>query len=116
MPKRIVAQTVIIQREGLPVTPAIGSTYEFSAKEIETIERLNPEALEKVIARDSAVAGEETISLTQAQLDAQINAGVEKQRAQLESDLRAQIEQEQKDKEAGSKTAAKKKSGSDEEI
>lgn len=116
MPKRIVAQTVIIQREGVSVTPAIGSQYEFTAKEIEQIDRLNPEALEKVIAKDGATAGDETLSLTQAQLDAQVNAGVEKQRAQLEKDIRAQLEQEAKDKETSAKTANKKAGSKDEEI
>lgn len=117
MPKRIVAQTVIIQREGVAVTPAIGSTYEFSADEIKQIERLNPEALEKPIAKDAAVGGEETLSLTQAQFDHQVQAAVEKQRTQMESELRSQIEQENKEKEAGAKPAtAKKKTAADDEI
>jgi len=116
MPKRIVAQTVILQREGVAVTPAVGSTYDFTAEEIKTIERLNPEALEKVIAKDGAAdASADSVTLTQAQLDQQVAAGVEKQRAQMEKDIRAQLEQEAKDKEAAAKPA-KKSGGKDEEI
>lgn len=115
MPKRIVAQTVIIQREGVSVTPPIGATYDFSADEIKQIERLNPEALEKPVAKDGQ-PGTETLSLTQAQLDAQVTAGVEAQRAQMEKDIRAQLEQEAKDKDTSAKVATKKAGNKDEEI
>lgn len=121
MPKRIVAQTVILQREGVAVKPPIGSTYDFTAKEIEQLEKLNPEALQKVVAKDDTqTGGDDTLSLTQAQLDEQVNAAVEKQRAQLEKQIREEVAAEQKAASNGTKTetATKtaKKSGTDEEI
>lgn len=50
MPKRIVVQTVVVHREGARVLPPIGQVFDFTAQELDYINKLNPSAVAKVEA------------------------------------------------------------------
>ena len=45
MPKRKVLQTVILHRTTGRVVPTVGEIFDFTPEEVETLNRLNPEAL-----------------------------------------------------------------------
>ncbi|WP_458321534.1 DUF7443 domain-containing protein [Providencia sp. CRPN22473] len=45
MPKRKVLQTVILHRATGRVVPTVGEIFDFTPEEVETLNRLNPEAL-----------------------------------------------------------------------
>lgn len=47
MPKRVPAQTITVVRNGKLKNPTIGEPFEFTAEEIEQVERLNPSAFSK---------------------------------------------------------------------
>lgn len=47
MPKRIPAQVIVVVRKGARVEPKIGEPFDFTAEEIEQVERLNPDAFDK---------------------------------------------------------------------
>lgn len=49
MPKRKVAQTVIVYRDGQRLKPAIGEIFDFTDDEMQSINRINPEALTRPI-------------------------------------------------------------------
>lgn len=48
MPKRIVNSTIVLVRDKKRVTPAIGKAFEFTAKELEQIEKVNKDAVSKL--------------------------------------------------------------------
>ncbi|QND44196.1 hypothetical protein [Providencia phage vB_PreS-PatoteraRojo] len=45
MPQRKVLQTVILHRESGRIVPTVGQIFDFTAEELASINRLNPEAL-----------------------------------------------------------------------
>ena len=72
MPKRIPLQRVIVQREGKQIVPPLGDEFDFTAEEIEDINRMNPDAVRKVIVEDKELA---------KQLAAEQKAAADKQKA-----------------------------------
>lgn len=124
MPKRKVLQTVILTRKNdqggnETVKPQIGSEFNFTQAELDQLNKLNPDALGKIITKDDAAdAGEQTITLTAAELEQQKQEALSAQREQMEKDLRAQIQAENdgKGKPAGDSqnaNAANEKGGKD---
>lgn len=65
MPKRKVLQTVILHRTTGRVTPSIGDIFDFTADEVETLNRLNPNALGRPVQE---VDMENEAALEQARL------------------------------------------------
>lgn len=63
MPQRKVVQTVIVFRDGQRIRPAIGEIFNFTQKELEAINRMNPGALDRPIievdAEEPAAKAEE---------------------------------------------------------
>lgn len=107
MPKRKVAQTVIVVRNGQRVKPKIGSIFDFDADEVRKIESTNPDALLKPSEKDFELPVASVQELTQAER--------EKVRAEVESEMREQIEAEMRAKlaaetkaSAGAATSGKK--------
>ena len=49
MPQRKVVQTVIVFRDGQRIRPAIGEIFNFTQKELEAINRMNPGALDRPV-------------------------------------------------------------------
>lgn len=49
MPQRKVVQTVIVFRDGQRIRPAIGEIFNFTQKELDAINRMNPGALDRPI-------------------------------------------------------------------
>lgn len=49
MPQRKVVQTVIVFRDGQRIRPAIGEIFNFTQKELEAINSMNPGALDRPI-------------------------------------------------------------------
>lgn len=63
MPKRKVVQTVIVFRDGQRIKPAIGEIFDFTQKELESINKMNPGALDRPIIEvdaESQVTEEKT--------------------------------------------------------
>lgn len=56
MPKRKVVQTVIVFRDGQRIKPAIGEIFDFTQKELESINKMNPGALDRPIIEVDAEA------------------------------------------------------------
>lgn len=54
MPKRIPTCTVIVQRDGKNFKPPIGKPFEFSADEIDQVNRVMPHALRKPVNEEAA--------------------------------------------------------------
>lgn len=67
MPKRIPLQTVVLWRDGQQVVPPLSRAFDFTKEELETIEKLNPDAIGKIINADSS---DELVTKTQAEIDA----------------------------------------------
>lgn len=59
MPQRIPMQTVIVRRNGKSVVPEIGKPFDFTPDELETINRVNPEAVRKLV-NEGAVASDKS--------------------------------------------------------
>lgn len=68
MPKRIVAQTVVIVRDGQRITPEVGKPFDFSADELKQIEAINPDAIAKILEGTSEG---KLVTMTEAELNAQ---------------------------------------------
>lgn len=49
MPKRKVVQTVIVFRDGQRIKPTIGEIFDFTQKELESINKMNPGALDRPV-------------------------------------------------------------------
>lgn len=49
MPQRKVVQTVIVFRDGQRIRPAIGEIFNFTQKELDSINSMNPGALDRPI-------------------------------------------------------------------
>lgn len=49
MPQRKVVQTVIVFRDGQRIRPAIGEIFNFTQKELEAINSMNPGALDRPV-------------------------------------------------------------------
>lgn len=49
MPQRKVVQTVIVFRDGQRIRPAIGEIFNFTQKELDAINSMNPAALDRPI-------------------------------------------------------------------
>ena len=49
MPQRKVVQTVIVFRDGQRIRPAIGEIFNFTQKELESINSMNPGALDRPV-------------------------------------------------------------------
>lgn len=56
MPKRKVVQTVIVFRDGQRIKPAIGEIFDFTQKELESINAMNPGALDRPVIEVDAEA------------------------------------------------------------
>ena len=56
MSKRIVKQPVMVQRDGELVYPTVGQEFDFTATEIEQINKLQPKALGLPVVVDEAPA------------------------------------------------------------
>lgn len=67
MPKRIPLQTVVLWRDGQQVVPPINRAFDFTKEELETIEKLNPSAIGKIVNGD---ANDTLVTKTQAEIDA----------------------------------------------
>lgn len=73
MPKRITLQTVVLWRDGKQVVPQINKPFDYTTDELANIEKLNPDAIGKIINSD----GNDTlVTKTQAEIDADTNAAV----------------------------------------
>ena len=72
MPKRKVVQTVIVFRDGQRIKPTIGEIFDFTQKELESINKMNPGALDRPVievdaeALDAAAAKAEAPAETKA--------------------------------------------------
>ena len=89
MPQRKVVQTVIVFRDGQRIRPAIGEIFNFTQKELEAINSMNPGALDRPIIE---VDAEEQAAKEQAAKEqaAKEQAAKEKAPAQEEkSDAKA---------------------------
>lgn len=76
MPKRKVAQAVIVYRDGQRLKPAIGEIFDFTDEEMQTINRINPEALTRpIIAVD--VENEAAQAEAKAAAEAEAKAAAE---------------------------------------
>lgn len=96
MPKRLVLQTILLDRKGESVRPTIGQPFDFKAEELEMISKLNPDAVGKIVsAGGDDNSNVETISLTQADLDKEKADAVNAAREQIEQEVRAQVLAEQ---------------------
>lgn len=126
MPKRKVLQTIILTRKNdagvnETVKPAIGTEFMFTQAELDQLNKLNPDALGKIITKDDAAGNDaQTVTLTAAELEQQKQDALNAQRDQMEKDIRAQLEKEAAAKaetdaktEADAKTAKGKGKGKD---
>lgn len=75
MPKRIVLQTVALWRDGQRVVPPISKPFDFTKDELDTIIKLNPDAVGKIITAEEADSN--LVTLTQAEIDANQQAAVD---------------------------------------
>lgn len=96
MPQRIPSHTIILQREGVDVKPPIGKAFNFTDAEIKQIEKLDKEALSKVIAKDDTDESEGTVTLSKTELEKQLSDARNVDRAALEAEIRQQILAENK--------------------
>ncbi|UYL83559.1 hypothetical protein [Salmonella phage ZCSE8] len=97
MPKRKVLQTVIVYRDGARIKPAIGEIFDFKQAELESINKINPEAIGRPV----------------------MEVDVENQAAQEAAAQQAKAETSKKDEKAdGAKKNTKddKKSGAEDEV
>lgn len=60
MPKRVPVQTIVVTRDGKRVTPKIGDAFDFTAEELDDINRVNPDAVRKVVIEDKLLEKEFT--------------------------------------------------------
>lgn len=102
MPKRIVLQTVLLTRNGQTVRPAINAPFDFTDAELNNIEKLNPDAIKKIVASDAAPT---EASFSQSDVDAQVAKAVA-------DALASKAAEEEEAKAAESKSTAKSKSTS----
>lgn len=96
MPQRKVVQTVIVFRDGQRIRPAIGEIFNFTQKELESINSMNPGALDRPII----------------EVDAEDQAKKEKAPAQEE---KAPAQEEKSDAKATTKKGGKA-GAADEEV
>lgn len=54
MPKRIVKDTIVLHREGKQVVPEIGQLFDFTADELNSINKANPAAVQHIVTTDPA--------------------------------------------------------------
>lgn len=97
MPKRKVLQTVIVYRDGTRIKPAIGEIFDFKQAELESINKINPEAIGRPV----------------------MEVDVENQAAQEAAAQQAKADASKKDEKADKKDKnAKddKKSGAEDEV
>ena len=59
MPIRIPMQTILVTRDGERVVPPIGKPFDFTAKEIEEINAVNPRAIRKPVQEVEAPVAEQ---------------------------------------------------------
>lgn len=52
MPKRIVKQPVMVQREGKLVYPTVGKEFDFTGEEVTSLNKLQPKALGLIVVND----------------------------------------------------------------
>lgn len=82
MPSRIPTQKIIVQRGGKNVSPPIGEKFEFTAEELEDINKVNPDAVRKVVVdgetKEERVARQEREAAAEKQ--AKIEAAAEKKK------------------------------------
>lgn len=105
MPKRKVAQTVIVVRNGERVKPKIGAIFDFSADELKKIETTNPNALLKPTEKDFEMPSASVQELSEAER-AKVRAEVEADlRSSIEAEVRAKLAEEAKASAASASTA-----------
>lgn len=97
MPKRLVVQTLLLTRKvdgrNEDVVPAIGQPFDFTQAELDQIEKLNPDAVAKIVAGKAAPAeAAGTVTLTEEELQKKMDD----LRAQVEKETRDQVESELK--------------------
>lgn len=82
MPKRKVLQTVILHRTTGRVTPTVGEIFDFTAEEVETLNRLNPEALGRPVQEVDLEnqAAQEAAQKAKAEQDAKDAAAAAKEK------------------------------------
>jgi hypothetical protein len=73
MPKRIPLQTVVLWRDGEQVVPPLNRAFDFTKEELDTIEKLNPAAIGKIVNSD---ATDTIVTKTQAEIDADTEKAV----------------------------------------
>lgn len=54
--KRVPLQSVVVHRDGQPFVPPIGQVFEFTADEVEQLERMNPDAVSAQVTMDAEAA------------------------------------------------------------
>lgn len=52
MPKRIPVETIKVRRDGKPVIPTIGKPFDFTAEELDDINKVRPQAVRKLIMEE----------------------------------------------------------------
>lgn len=71
MPQRKVVQTVIVFRDGQRIRPAIGEIFNFTQKELEAINSMNPGALDRPVIEVDAEEQAEKEQATKEKAPAQ---------------------------------------------
>ncbi len=97
MPKRLVVQTLLLTRKvdgrNEEVVPAIGQAFDFTQAELDQIEKLNPDAVTKIVAGKADTTEQTgTVTLTEEELQKKMDD----LRAQVEKETRDQVESELK--------------------
>jgi len=104
MPKRIAVQTVVLWREGQQVVPPVGKPFDFTKEELETIEKLNPDAVTKIVNADS---NDTLVTKTQAEIDAEKQDAIDAAIAAFKKEKGIKDEPKSDDTGAGSADANK---------
>ena len=121
MPKRVPVSGIHVHRDGKLVRPKLGVPFDFTAEELDDINRLNPGAITKIVT--SELKDEDPAILKaraeQEQRDAEeqrtAQARAEQERIErlrkAEEEEKARVAKEQEQAEANAKSAASKGKG-----
>lgn len=103
MPKRITRGTVVLTRNGKRVVPTIGKLFDYTADELDKINKLNPNAVAKPQEAAAEFIDANAKSKTEAELKAEEEAA-----AKAEADAKAKAEADAKAKAKGTALSTKK--------
>lgn len=104
MPKRIPLQTVVLWRDGAQVVPPLNRAFDFTKEELETLEKMNPAAIGKIVNSDGA---DNLVTKTQAEIDADRQKAVDDAIAAFKKEQGIKDEPPKDDTGAGNNSADK---------